>query len=185
MTSQPNIRIIHTVFTVLLFLTLLSGTVAPVAAIPYTVLIEDPGVWSITGSFESSVHAWNSPADISNWTFEAVVNSLPAFAVGPFTATSNHMIIIAGSAKSGIELLQINDNTPEHSIFYKYTGSQYTVDIINSTPFADDRFTQIDSSTGITNSVSAVPEPTTALLLLTGLGGLAGYRWSQARRETK
>ena len=191
MTTQPNIRKRHTVFIAVLFFSLLSGMATPAAATPYTVLIEDPGVWKITGTFESLVNTWTEPEDVFNWEFHGEVTGQPDnvlasndFTVGPFNATRSGLNRIMGSSEGGITRLMLTGPSRQLVLFdTTFVENQYEITFFGRLTPPNGLLFERGSPMDITNAVAAVPEPTTALLFLTGLAGLAGYRWHQGQRK--
>ena len=87
-------------------------------------------------------------------------------------------MIFNGSVTAGITNLTAAGKFPTF-IAFEEGGVSAMASLISSR--GDAQFDTVREK--ITNSVEAVPEPSTALLLLTGLAGLAGYRWRRLRRE--
>ena len=173
-------------FIALLFITVLFGVATPAAATPYVILIENPDVWKITGSFDSNRDIWVSPNEISNWSFTAEVLMTPAFSVGPIIDTNPETTLATfrGSTLFGIEEIFVASNLPVERIeFMSDPISREYITLITSTTEGD--FKEDGMTNTLTNTASVVPEPTTALLFLTGLAGLVGHRWQHARRQTK
>ena len=161
----------------------------PAAATPYEILIEDPGVWRITGSFDSDLDTWTQPTDVTNWTFTSEVFVSPPFTVGPFVEGTDSLDMFRGSIDSGIDFLLVQEpavgmTIPPRTRFQSRLAEDfYTIDIAN--PTTDEIFAKDGKPSDITNEANVVPEPSTAILLLTGLAGLAGYRWQHARRNRR
>ena len=150
-------------------------------ATPYVVSITSPGEYIITGSFDSDLDTWSNHTEISNWSFSATILQPPTFNVGPIAQAlaGNTLINFSGSITNGIESLTATGSFPTLMAFEE-GGVSAMANFMSPRGEAD-----FDTFRGfVKNSVQAVPEPTTALLLLTGLAGLAGYRWRQARRQT-
>ena len=98
MKSQQDSTLIKSCFTTALLLTLLSGMTTPATATPYEILIEDPGVWRITGAFDSDVETWMQPMDVTNWTFTSEVFASPPFTVGPFVEGTDLLTYVEGES---------------------------------------------------------------------------------------
>ena len=186
MKTQQGSTIRKTWVTVLLFLTLLSSVATPAAATPltpYDIFIENPGVWSIAGFFESDTDTWFIAADITNWSFTATT---PTFTVGPFTMQQMNttLITFAGSTSTGIRNVNIRTAGIATAIIFEVFPNLpspiYNVRIAE--PGKGVLFDQGDPA-NITNTATVVPEPATALSFVTGLLGLAGIRWQQRSRE--
>ena len=187
MKSQQDLQWRNSCLTAVLLLTLLTGMVTHAAATPYEILIEDPGVWRITGSFDSDVETWTQPTDVTNWSFTSEVFASPPFSVGPFVDGTDSLDMLRGSLDTGIQFLLVQGQTsvgipipPRTRFQSRLDDIFYTVDIAN--PNADEFFDGSGVRSDITNKANVVPEPSTALLLLTGLTGLAGYQWRRSRR---
>ena len=166
---------------ILLLLIFLSGIVTPAGATPYVFSITSPGEYIITGSFDSDLDTWSNHTEITNWSFSATVFQPPAsFNVGPISQAiaGDSLEIFNGSVTAGITNLTAAGKFPTF-IAFEEGGVSAMASLISSRGDA-----QFDTDREkITNSVQAVPEPSTALLILTGLAGLAGYRWQQSRRK--
>ena len=168
---------------ILIVLTLLHGVATTASAIPYDIFIENPGVWSITGSFESDTDTWTSEVGITNWSFTATT---PTFTVGPLTMQQMNtaLITFAGSTSTGMRNVNVITAGIATAIIFEVFPNLpspiYNVRLAE--PGKGVLFDQGDP-TKITNTAAAIPEPNTALLMITGIGGLAGYRWHHARRE--
>ena len=184
MKSQQNLIWIKSCFITVLFLTLLSGMVTPAAATPYEILIEDPGVWKITGEFDSDLETWTQPTDVTNWTFTSEVFVSPPFTVGPFVEGTDLLTQFTGSIDTGIQFLAVESvgGIPRTRFRERLDDVIYTIDI---TANLDESFADSGFRSDITNKANVVPEPTTALLFLTGLAGLVGYQWQQRRRNSQ
>ena len=180
-TQQSSTRI-KTWFPVLLFLALFSGMVPHAGATPYVVSNTSPGEYMITGSFDSNFNAWSNHTEITNWSFSATILQPPTFNVGPISQAlaGNTLINFSGSVTNGIESLTATGNFPT-LIAFEEGGVSAMANFMSSRGEA--QFNTFRER--ITNSAQAVPEPGTALLLLTGLAGIAGYRWRQSRRPTQ
>ena len=181
MKIQPKIRQTKPGLVASIVLTLLCGMGTSATATPYAVLIEDPGVWTITGTFDSGTDTWTNPNDISNWSFSASVFSQPSFNVGPISdALGDLLNAFSGNAATGISILGVEGLDGDRIDHLRVATTNYITTIEKETL----RATFEGKSADIVNKASVVPEPGTAILLLTGLAGLAGYRWRQSRRQT-
>ena len=179
--------------TVLLFLTLLSSMATPAAALPFNIMIGNPGVWSITGSFDSNTGIWDSPSDIMNWTFTAeAIGGPPKFTVGPLKDGIGLLGTFMGNPGAGLQdgIQDLNVLIPKDdgpSITYQvFDVLHYSVEFNNF----KNTFRASGLVGDIINQVSVegadpIPEPSTAIMMLTGLAGLAGYRWQKARWPAK
>ena len=165
----------------LIFLTFLCGAGTSATATPYAVLIEDPGVWTITGTFDSGTDTWTNPNDISNWSFSASVFSPFSFSVGPISDELGDLLnAFSGNNTTGISILAVEGLDSDRIDHFTVAGTNYITVIEKEILLA----TFEGKSADIVNKAAIVPEPGTAILLLTGLAGLAGYRWQQSRRKT-
>ena len=147
---------------------------------PYAVLIEDPGVWRITGSFDSATDTWTNFNDISNWSFSASVFSPFSFSVGPISDDLGDLPnAFSGSSTAGITTLRVEGLDGDRIDYLTVATTNYITVIEKEILLA----TFEGKSADIVNKAAVVPEPTTAVFLLTGVAGLAGYRWQQSRRK--
>ena len=168
---------------ILIVLTLLHGMATTASATPFDIFIENPGVWSITGSFESDTDTWTSEVGITNWSFTATT---PTFTVGPLTMQQMNTALITFAGSTSTEMRNINVRTAGiataiiFEVFPNLPSPIYNVRLAE--PGKGVLFDQGDPRK-ITNTAAAIPEPNTVLLMITGLGGLAGYRWHHTRRE--
>lgn len=174
--THPNQPIVKTGLLCFLFITILIGVATQATATPYTLRIENPGVWSITGNFDSNSDTWTLPTDIMNWEFTADVIATPSFTVGPLVEGIDSLFIFRGSTASGISDLGVQGDGTLIQFGLNPDGIRYSVAFSEGPPGLN-KFSETAPISGISNNASAVPEPTTALLLLTGLAGLAVWRW--------
>ena len=190
MASYTASRIILAYFTAFFCLTILVGTATPAPAALYNVLIERPGVWSITGSFESATDMWTRSSDISNWSFTAqsFAPASPVISVGPLMEGSSILgAAFRGSLSDGIRIVgAATSGTPENNPRFSFLPGllgEPSITIIGPGIFPTHPTFSWSERLPITNSVTLVPVPSSALLLLTGLVGLAGFRWHHTRRK--
>ena len=182
----------------LISLTLLFGLGMPVQSFAISYNVDQKiGVGGVTGVIvtDGTTGILNA-GNIKRWNLLLDTGSTRGILAGPNTASrvfvagslltaTTHELSFGFSEGTGDFRFRSTSHSDVHWIIHSnkslpfITGEQVSVGIGSGEQFEKRQGTQVIATTG---SASPIPEPSTALLLLTGLAGVAGYRWHQARR---
>ena len=126
--------------------------------------------WSglVTVVVDTTADGTYSGADFETLTFDANIGS---FAIVPNDVDASMQVTIAGGQVSALDAFVAVDTPHDTSAFDFFHGLDASFDGTGGTHYG---------STAATGTLSAIPEPATATLLL--LGGFAGLAWSRRRQ---
>ncbi len=141
----------------------------------------------LTGTF-----SYDTMALLPITALNLVLTNSPSPANPPFPLTFNDITQVLSADFTGFTLTTPNPSNPAATIEVLVEAIFWNLGDIPTSPmntleysFAADNtdFEGVSRAIGTRANVPAVPEPGTALLLATGLLGLAGYRWKQRHHD--